>query len=181
MAWNMTDFEKSTAVKTHHINWVGREFGEKQAKPITNLMQDYYTLAFQRRPEFMAWSQVEPVTKSGDTEFTQFHYGDEVSKRIDAYCSLIKEVTSIKSQIPKAQQDAFYELIYYPVIGAANLNLKWLYAYKNKFVADQGRQSASYFADKSAEAFNTIINETDYFNNTLQNVYSRESNAHKVI
>lgn len=168
MAWNMADFEKSSAVKTHHTNWANREFGDKHAVSITSIMQRYNTLAFQRRPEFMAWSQVEPVTKSGDTEFTQFHYGDEVSKRIDAYSNLIKDVTSIKSQIPKSQQDAFYQLIYYPVIGAANLNLKWLYAYKNKFVADQGRQSASYFANKSAEAFHTIINETDYFNNTLQ-------------
>ncbi|MEP5341802.1 MAG: glycosyl hydrolase 115 family protein [Algibacter sp.] len=169
MAWDMTNFEKSEAVKTHHTNWANKEFGDKYAESITNIMQSYYTLAFQRRPEFMAWSQVEPVTKSGDTEFTQFHYGDEVSKRIDAYNNLIDEVTVIKSQITKEKQDAFYQLIYYPVIGAAHLNLKWLYAYKNQFVANQGRQSASYFANKSSEAFNTITKETDYFNNTLQN------------
>lgn len=169
MAWNMTDFEKSDAVKTHHTNWAGREFGKKQSESITHLMEDYYTLAFQRRPEFMAWSQVEPVTKVGETELTQYHYGDEVSKRIDAYSNLIEKVKSIKNDIPKRQQDAFYELVYYPIVGAASLNHKWLYAYKNQFVADQGRESASYFGTKSLESFEAIEKETDYFNNTLQN------------
>ncbi len=169
MAWDMSNFEKSTDVKKHHIDWSTREFDHKNAERITNLMRKYYQLAFQRRPEFMAWSQVEPVTKAGKTEFTQFHYGDEVSKRINEYESLLEEVTAIKLEIPDQKQDAFYQLIYYPVMGASNLNLKWLYAYKNQFVASQGRQSATYYGNKSEEAFNAIKMETDYFNTKLQN------------
>lgn len=168
MAWNMNNFEKNNAVEQHQLAWAGREFGKENAGAITKVMGDYYSLAFQRRPEFMAWSQVEPVTKAGETEFTQFHYGDEVSKRIAAYGTLLGKVTGIKSRIPQEQQDAFYEMVYYPVVGASLLNHKWLYAFKNQFVADQGRQSASYFAAKSKEAFHKIQEETNYFNTQLQ-------------
>ncbi|WP_298238577.1 glycosyl hydrolase 115 family protein [uncultured Algibacter sp.] len=169
MAWDMAPFKDSKAVGIHHLNWVKREFGNKHAQAINKVIQKYYTLAFKRRPEFMAWSQVEPVTKAGKTELTQFHYGDEVSKRIDAYANLIDEVNNIKSHISQEKQDAFYQLIYYPVIGASNLNLKWLYAYKNEFVASQGRQSAAFYATKSHDAFKRIQQETAYYNDTLKN------------
>ncbi|WP_147678041.1 glycosyl hydrolase 115 family protein [Algibacter pacificus] len=169
MAWHIDAFKNNDAVKKHHINWSAREFGNSNAEAITNLMFDYNQLAFQRRPEFMAWSQVEPVTKSGKTELTQYHYGDEVFKRIEAHENLIDQVKQLKQTIPSYRADAFYQLVYYPIVGASNLNLKWLYSYKNEFVASQGRESAKDFASKSLEAYKTIKKETDYFNNTLQN------------
>ncbi|XCF05980.1 glycosyl hydrolase 115 family protein [Tamlana crocina] len=169
MAWDIDSFKNDDAVRAHHINWSTREFGKSNANAITNLMYQYNQLAFQRRPEFMAWSSVEPVTKSGNTELTQYHYGDEVSKRIKAHKDLIARVKSIQKNIPSHRADAFYQLVYYPISGASNLNLKWLYSYKNAFVASQGRESAKDFATKSLEAYKTIQKETDYFNNTLQN------------
>lgn len=167
MAWDMSPFTQSQSVKTHMQNWASREFGKQNATSITDLFFEYYHLAFQRRPEFMAWNQVEPETKSKPTALTQIHYGDEVSKRIDAYQKLMDRAEKLKTAIPANRQNAFYELVEYPVIGAASLNHKWLYSYKNKFVAEQGRGSAAFFAKKSAEAFERIQTETQYFNNEL--------------
>lgn len=169
MAWNMDNFEKSTAIKTHTTHWAAREFGQQTAEKVSDLLFENNRLAFQRRPEFMAWSQVEPVTKSGQTELTQIHYGDEVSKRISQYQSLMNRVEDLKSSIPKHRKDAFYQLVYYPVIGASSLNHKWLYRYKNEFAATQGRTSALAFGTKSTQAFERIKKETAYFNNILQN------------
>ncbi|MCK9181215.1 MAG: hypothetical protein M0P15_10280, partial [Bacteroides sp.] len=135
----------------------------------TNLMYEYYRLAFQRRPEFMDWGRVEPVTKTGKTELTQINYGDEVSTRIEDYQNLIDATEDLKTNIADNRKDAFYELVYYPVMGAAYMNHKWLYSYKNKFAAKQGRKSAAYFGQKSIAAYNKIQKETAYFNNTLQN------------
>ncbi len=168
MAWDMSKFDKSEGVKTHMKQWATREFGSKHAPTITNLMYEYYRLAFQRRPEFMAWSQVEPVTKAGKTELTQIHYGDEIGQRIEAYTNLITGAETVKKMVSKNRQDAYYELVYYPIIGAASLNLKWLYAYKNEFTATQGRSSAAEFGEKSIAAYNRIIEETEYFNKKLQ-------------
>ncbi|MBD0832201.1 glycosyl hydrolase 115 family protein [Aestuariibaculum sediminum] len=168
MAWDITNFKNSQDVKKHRFNWATREFGLKHAQQITNLMIEYDNLAFKRRPEFMAWSQVEPVTKAKPTELTHIFYGDEVTKRIAAYQQLIDSVEVLKNDIAVNKQDAFYQLIYYPVIGAASLNHKWLYAYRNEFSASQGRFSAKYYAEKSKEAYNRIILETKYFNQDLK-------------
>jgi hypothetical protein len=167
MAWNMDNFKESSQVKEHHTNWASREFGNENSEEITDLMYNYYQLAFQRRPEFMAWSEVEPVTKSGNTELTQIHYSDEVSKRIKSYSKLIDKVENLYADIAVNRKDAFYQLIYYPVIGASSLNNKWLYKYKNDFVAKQGRKSAISFGQKSLEAFHRIEKETNYYNTKL--------------
>lgn len=169
MAWDINGFKNDDTIRAHHMDWSAREFGKNNATAITDLMYQYNQLAFQRRPEFMGWSSVEPVTKSGNTELTQYHYGDEVSKRIKTHQDLITRVKGIQKNIPNHRADAFYQLVYYPISGASNLNLKWLYSYKNAFVASQGRESAKDFATKSLEAYKTIQKETDYFNNTLQN------------
>ncbi|WP_372774226.1 glycosyl hydrolase 115 family protein [Mangrovibacterium sp.] len=168
MAWSMCDFGGNTGVKSHMRDWAAREFGASLADPITQIMFEYYRLAFQRRPEFMAWSQVEPVTKAGETELNQIHYGDEVSQRIEAYQKLIDATEKAKTDVAANRKDAFYELVYYPVIGAASLNHKWLYAYKNEFVARQGRSSAAFYGEKSVAAFERIQHETAHFNGDLQ-------------
>lgn len=169
MAWNMEDFNESSSVKQHTKNWASREFGETFATEITNVLFENNRLAYIRRPEFMAWSQVEPVTKEGETELTQFHYGDEVTERIDSFKSLINATEEIYNNIPMYRKDAFYQLVYYPVIGASKLNQKWLYSFKNQFTAKQGRQSANAFSVLSEEAYNRIRKETDYYNTMLKN------------
>ncbi|MFB9054008.1 glycosyl hydrolase 115 family protein [Formosa undariae] len=169
MAWDMSDFDKSTAVKNHMMDWSAREFGATSAKDITALMFENNRLAYIRRPEFMAWSQVEPVTKEGETELTQFHYNDEVSTRINSYQSLVETTEDLYNAIPENRKDAFYQLVYYPVIGASKLNQKWLYSFKNKFTAKQNRESANYFGKLSKESYLRIEKETDYYNTTLKN------------
>lgn len=169
MGWNMDSFDKSTSVKNHMKSWASREFGKNTANEITELLYENNRLAYTRRPEFMAWSQVEPVTKEGETEFTQFHYGDEVTERIDTYQSLINKTEVLFDEVKENRKDAFYQLVYYPVIGASKLNQKWLYSFKNKFTAKQGRESANYFGQKSKEAFERIQKETKYYNSELQN------------
>ncbi|WP_421918745.1 glycosyl hydrolase 115 family protein [Marinifilum sp.] len=169
MAWDMRSFDKSEGVKMHMSKWAAREFGKENAQRITDMMYENYRLAFQRRPEFMAWSQVEPVSKAGEIELTQIHYGDEVGKRISDYQHLMNEVERISESIPENRRDAYYELITYPIVGAASLNHKWLYAYKNQFAAKQSRSSAEFFGKKSIDAFERIQKETNYFNHELQN------------
>ncbi len=169
MAWDMSGFDESKSIRKHMQRWATREFGKGVAAEITELCYEYYRLAFIRRPEFMAWSQVEPVTKAKETEFSHIHYGDEVTSRINKYQQLVQKVEELYDRVSPTRKDAFYELVYYPVIGASMINQKWLYQYKNKFTAKQGRQSATYYGEKSLEAFERIQKETNYFNKQLQN------------
>ncbi|WBL21641.1 glycosyl hydrolase 115 family protein [Zunongwangia sp. HRR-M8] len=169
MGWDISAFKKSEEVESHQLSWAKREFGKEFSSAISDIMNSYYHLAFQRKPEFMAWSQVEPVTKNKETQLSSIHYGDEVTTRINQYQQLVASVDSIKNQITNNRKDAFYELVYYPVKAAAALNKMWLYAYKNKFVATQNRESAKYYAQKSAEAYEAVAQMTSYYNDSIQN------------
>ncbi|MEP2240308.1 MAG: glycosyl hydrolase 115 family protein, partial [Maribacter sp.] len=100
MAWNMDDFTQSSTVKDHTQKWATREFGNEAASKITDVLFENNRLAYIRRPEFMAWSQVEPVTKEGETTLTQYHYGDEVTQRIENYQTLVDDTEKLYKKIP---------------------------------------------------------------------------------
>ena len=167
MAWHMDDLATAQAANTHRLNWAKREFGDKYGAQVSQMFADYYQLVFQRRPEFMAWSEVEPVTLPGSTELTQIHYGDEVARNISAWHQLMAGAETLQSRISAERQDAYYELVYYPLVAAASLNLQWLYHYKNVHTAEQGRGDATWYAQQSAEAHQRIAKETTYYNQQL--------------
>lgn len=168
MAWDMDGFKTSDSVTAHLNDWVATKFGPAQAQAITDLLMENNRLSFIRRPEFMAWSQVEPVTKNKQTQMTQLHYGDEVSLRTAAYENLMSASHEIYQNIPEHLKDAFFQLVHYPVAAAANHNLKWLYHYKNAFSAKQGRASALWFAKKATKAHENVQELTAHFNSTIK-------------
>jgi len=58
---------------------------------IAYLMQEYYRLAFLRKPEYMGWSRTVPQTPTRPTEFTTSN-NNELQRRIDAYAKLYNNV-----------------------------------------------------------------------------------------
>jgi len=169
MAYYAEPFKKNNYVRNHLQDWTGRIFGSQKAKIISDVMWEYYQLAFERRPEFMGWSQTEPITETDYTEYNHFYYGDEAQQRIDRFNALESKVKNLRSQMNEDNADAFYELVYYPVVGASLMNKKFLYRDKSYLYAKQNRASASDYATMSKQAFDSIVLETNYYNNQLAN------------
>jgi hypothetical protein len=167
MAYDVKPFKDSKYVRNHLKNWAGYLFGRDYGNKIEKILLEYYQLAFERRPEFMGWSQTEPTTKTNYTEYNHFYFGDEAQQRIARYSRLEAEVKKMRPQIPSNVADAFYQLVYYPVVGASLINKKFLYRDKNYFYSKQNRLSAYDYAQLSTEAYQDIIRETEYYNNTL--------------
>ncbi|WP_207515705.1 glycosyl hydrolase 115 family protein [Longitalea luteola] len=167
MAMDPERFAPSAAVKRHLGNWVSSQFGYEQAAAITNVLWQYYQLAFERRPEFMGWSRTEPTTETTHTEYNHFYFGDEAQQRINRYEALEGVVKSIRKKMQGDKADAFYQLVYYPVMGAAWMNKKFLYRDKAVFYAQQNRLSAHDYAARSKAAYDSIVNETDYYNSQM--------------
>lgn len=167
MAYKAEPFKDSRYVQQHMLNWIGKIFGNDKAKPIQNVLWQYYGLAFERRPEFMGWSQTEPTTKTNYTAYNHYYYGDEAQKRIEKYEALEKQVKSLRRQVDAVDADAFYELVYYPVVGASLMNKKFIYRDKSYLYARQYRLSAHDYEALSQQAYDSIIKETDYYNNSL--------------
>ena len=167
MGYETTPFRDSRYVKQHLDNWVTGIFGREGAAKITELLWQYYQLAFERKPEFMGWSQTEPTTQTGFTDYNHFFYGDEAQKRIDAYEAVEKAAKLLGSKINENRKDAFYELVYYPIAGASWMNKKYLYRDKAFLYAQQNRLSAIDYAALSKAAYDSIVKATEYFNNRL--------------
>lgn len=167
MAYNATPFKNRGFARQHLLNWSAGLFGKNNAVKIQPVLWDYYQLGFQRRPEFMGWSQTEPTTKTNYTQFNHFYYGDEGQKRIDLYQQLENKVNAIRKKIQSKDQAAFYQLVYYPVRGACLINKKFIYRDKSYYYSLQNRQSAVDYAQLSNAAYDSIILETDYFNNQI--------------
>ncbi|TDE17769.1 hypothetical protein E0F88_04370 [Dyadobacter psychrotolerans] len=169
MAYDIKPFEKSSFSLTHLQNWLLAIFGSKQAVSIAPLLWKYYDLAFERKPEYMGWSQTEPTTAINFTAYNHFFYNDQAQLRIDAYDALVSKVEAIRRDVEAKDKDAFYELIEYPVRGAALINKKFLYRDKAYLYAKQGRLSASSYAALSDEVYEKIGGETKYYNTKLAN------------
>lgn len=81
------------------------------AKVIGDIKVEYYRLAASGKPEhinLIGYSQ------------------NEINRRLSDYADLVKKVDEVKKLVPARLQDAFFELVEYPVKGAAAMNEKIL-------------------------------------------------------
>lgn len=167
IAYNMEPFKSSGYTAKHLQDWSGKIFGQNNGAEISLILRNYYDLAFERRPEFMGWSQTEPNTSVKFTDYIHDRYGDEAQKRIDRYEQLEMRVEKLRPAISSSLQDAFYELVEYPVKGASHINKKFLYRDKAYLYSLQGRESAQNYLDLATKSYYEILKETDFFNNEL--------------
>lgn len=167
MAFNPSPFEDSRYTQRYMLDWVTSLFGKKDAVKIQSILWRYFQFAFERKPEFMGWSQTEPTTQTNYTAYNHFYFGDEAQRRIDRYNTLENEVKDLRSHIAPPLAAAFYELVYYPVVSASYMNKKFLYRDDSYWYGKQNRLSAFAYADSSKKAYEDIIAATDYYNDSL--------------
>lgn len=163
LAWDINSVSP-TGIPDIMARWYAGIFGEKAGTEAAKVMEEYYRLAFERKPEHMGWNRVEePGYAKGimpvrDCEFNPFENGDEVLQRMRAYDSIEAEARRIQTSIVPRLRDAFSELVLTPVAMARGMNNKWLAAKKNHLLAkhnlpaanDYGRLSAQYTREVQA-------------------------------
>jgi len=168
MAWNINAI-KSDGISQHLENWMGKTFGTEQAAPLKNIMNEYYRLAFIRKPEYMGWSQTEPSTKVKPTELNSSEFEDEIAIRLKQYDRIEKQVDSIAGHIPASMKSAYFELVKYPVSGATQMNNKWLNCQLANEMSDDKMKEKQLAEQKSIQAYTKIQQMTAYYNDTLEN------------
>jgi hypothetical protein len=167
MAYDVAPFMSSEYSKKHLRDWASAAFDKDNAPAISEILWEYYQLAFERRPEFMGWSGVEPTTPVAFTEYNHHIYGDEAQRRIDRYDLLQRAAADVATKVPEFKRDAFYQLVQYPVTGASLINKKYLYRDKAALYAKEGRLSAQQYYKLANSSHDEIVKETQYFNETL--------------
>ncbi|MBX7171030.1 MAG: glycosyl hydrolase 115 family protein [Pyrinomonadaceae bacterium] len=143
-------------------DWATREFGEKDADEIADIMDKYYRLGFQRKPEHLQWYLPKETPRKSDLNET------EILQRLKDYTNLRKRAEAVYAKISPVKKDAFYELVLYPVRSAQLTNERFFAAELATYYKEHFWVEAASWANRSVVANNEINSETDYFNNKIQ-------------
>ena len=159
MAWNIDEVNE-IGVTAHLKSWLEREFGSNCAEELLPAMEAHYQLSYIRKPEFMGNTREEerdPKYKViKDLPWSE----QTISERLRSYTVLSDVVERIESNIPADRQDAYFQLVKYPVQAAAQMNRKIL-------TAQLARHSKADWKQSDA-AFDSIASLTQQYN-SLQN------------
>jgi hypothetical protein len=129
MAWNIDSIEDNKQGLDQHLKtWLTREFGQPYAADLLAVMNEYYRLAYIRKPEFMGNTRTEETDPKFKEVIDLPWSEQEIKNRIADYDRIAEKVVQLSKAIPADKQNAWFELIEYPVRGAAELNKKLLYA-----------------------------------------------------
>ncbi|MET3668020.1 glycosyl hydrolase 115 family protein [Caulobacter sp. 1776] len=129
-AWNPAALpvEKLPAYTT---GWAAQQFGPERAGEIAALLDGYTKLNSRRKPELLS-----PDTFS----LANFREAERVEA---AWADLETRADAVRAAIPKDQDSAFFQLVWFPVKASANLNRLYIAAARNRLYASQGRIAAN--------------------------------------
>ena len=169
MAFDADAFAGTASVRAHLERWAAKNFGPEHAGAIADVMWRYYDLAFARKPEFMGFNTTYPTTAPQQTEFNMLDFGDENARRASAYHDIAARAEALKHELPPDRQDAFYELVEYPVAAAAAVNTRTLDLDKAIAYGLQRRASANDYSMRAQAAQAALAAETAFYNNGIAN------------
>lgn len=137
-----------------YINrWLHGQFGSIMSKSdladVVRVINMYSRICERRKQEVMNDRVYHPV-----------HFGE--TDALIADCNTIMDLCSrLKNGCDEKQLAGFWELIYYPCVGTANLMKTWCLAAKNRLYAEQNRNEANLLADrvKDGIAFDRTLTE----------------------
>ncbi len=157
MAWNIEAIENNqTGLDNHLKAWLSREFSNEHANELLHVMNEYYRLAYIRKPEFMANTRTEEKDPKYKVATDLPWSENEINERLRDYRKISKKVIKLSEKISPENQSAWFQLVEYPVRGAAEMNKKHLYAQ----LARHGKASWQ----TSDDAYDMIVSLTEKYN-----------------
>ena len=152
MAFNFSAFTYDNANK-YQAEWLARVFGNQYRETFQFILDNYYRLAWDRKPEFMGyemeWDEPE-YSRLHDTDFS-FETGT-AQKRLVCYQDICNAYDAIEREVASNLRPALFEILGYALHSAYQMNRKFLYAQANH---ETGNQE---FARMSRESTSREIN-----------------------
>lgn len=159
LAWDYERWGSSNINSTEQYirQWMDEQFGkdtdEQGIQDLTTIFEEYLKLNTTRRPE-----NVTASTYSLDN----YNEAMNMLSRVDKLINLAEEY---KQKLPESSQAAYYQLIYYPAVAAANVNRIQIYSGLNQAYAKQKLSSANMYA--------AMLEEAISFDQELEQTYDK--------
>lgn len=157
MAWNIDDFDFGK-VSRHQAQFLHSLFSVPESQ-FQSLLDDYYRLAWSRKPEFMGWEYEwddKEHTGLKSTEFSISNY-DDFQQRLADYQRISDEVERLSDG-----SAAYYELVQFPIQGAYQMNRKFMMAQLSHEMLSQGDSARAKWAAQEMEIAYDSINSLNH-------------------
>lgn len=154
LAWN-TGRLMNDNIDEYTRLWVEKQFGPKYSKEIADILSKYTKYNSRRKPELLS-----------PTTYNVVNYR-EADRVVDDFKSITSKAEDIYKQLPKDEQDAFYELVLFPAKASETVIELYVDAGKNELYAKQGRASANDMAAEVRSLFQVDTSLMGYFNRTF--------------
>jgi hypothetical protein len=100
--------------------WAAREFGAEAAPDIARVMEMYYQFNYERKPEHLQWWLPREKPRPSDLAPA------DLERRRAAALTMQELLAGLRPRIPAHKQDAFYQLVDYPVQGSILAHNRYL-------------------------------------------------------
>lgn len=152
LAWDIDRWSPEKA-HTYIRDWASKTFGEAYADEIAEMQEDYYRL--------------QAAGKDSHVWFVNYTE-KQIEERIRTWKDIASRAEALSASIPSELQDAYFELISYPICGAAMLNEHQILARRSMVrAAFRDFEGAEQDARRVKETFDSLNSWTDRYNNEI--------------
>jgi len=161
MAYDFSQFSYDNANR-YQAQWLARIFGTGYQDDFQFILDHYYRLAWDRKPEFMGyeweWNTDERV-RLHDTDFS-FATGS-AQRRLVEYQDICYAIDRIDQGIGEELRPALFEILGYAVHSAYQMNRKFLYAQANH------ETGMAHYAQQATDAYYELNHLRQWYNTLL--------------
>ena len=168
MAWDFPAYDVES-INHHQAQFMASIFGAGYEADFQTLLDEYYRLAWSRKPEYMGWEREWDTPyheQLKDTEYSFDNYND-ARQRLADYEHLSNEVERICLELPEAYRPAFFEMFAYPAMAANQMNRKFLFAQLNHEESAKGNTAGANWAALQSIASHAAIQTLNQHYNTM--------------
>lgn len=120
--------------------------------------------------EFDQLTNVRKLEHMDCDVFSQTAYGDEAVTRIHRYEMIFDKVNTIYDQLPRAEKDAFFQLVLMKIHAAYFTNCMYYYADRSNLCIEQGKmRAAKEYTEKSLNFDYARRKILHYYNHVMSN------------
>ncbi len=150
-AWS-PDAWPAQRVAGYTRDWAAEQFGPEHADDIADLLTGYTQWNARRKPELL-----------DQNTFSTNDYR-EFERVTGAWDALAAKAETMRHELPPGYDDAYVQLVAYPVEASANLNRLYYATALNRLYASQGRAEAGAMADEAKALFRKDADLTQLYN-----------------
>lgn len=160
LAWNVESGRRQTQ-QGYLAGWLAEAFGGTAGSRAAALMDGYYRLNFERRPEHLEWP-----ARGEDRHLSSFSRA-EANDRLRRWRALSAEATALAQGLPADRRDAWFELVEFPIRAAAAANVRFFAAERYDDLIEVDPAMARSAGGAIAWAQDEITALTDRYNTAI--------------